>query len=195
MNPRQLRVLRGASASAAATLLAAVSHTFGGGAAPAPLLVVGMAALLALPAAAVMGRRLSLPRLAATTMITQGAFHVVFAALGAPSSAAAVHSAHDHDAHLAALATEHASLAAQTDGAMLVAHAAAALVTTALLWRGEHAVRAIAGWARAVIRRVPVAVALPVAVAPAAVAAEPTRPASRLFHDVRLQRGPPLVLS
>ena len=47
MTSRQLRFLRAAAVSAIATLLAAVSHTLAGGAAPHPLLIAAVATLFA----------------------------------------------------------------------------------------------------------------------------------------------------
>ena len=198
MTDRQLRALRGAAASGAATVLAAVSHTVGGGTAPAPLLVVAMAAVLMPPAVMLMGRRMSLPRLIATVLSSQAAFHLAFAALGAPTTEPAFtadHAGHVHDvsASLAESTSGAPFLLGQTGAAMLAAHALSALLTIALLWRGERALRAIASWAFAVVRRAAdPAPALPSA--PPAVPSEaPATRESLLFHDVRLQRGPPAL--
>ncbi|WP_324012016.1 hypothetical protein [Microbacterium sp. JZ37] len=195
MTDRQLRALRGASASTVATVLAAVSHTVGGGAAPAPLLVVAMAAVLALPAILVVGRRPRLSRVLAAVVTTQAAFHLAFLALGSPVAtriSASAHAGHLHaEAHAHPALVETAVLATAADAPMLAAHAVAALVTTALLWRGEQLVRAIAAWA---IARLVRAAALPLVRIRRRLPLRADRRgerASRRFHDIRLQRGPP----
>lgn len=194
---RQLRALRGASASTVATVLAAVSHTVGGGAAPAPLLVVAMAAVLALPAILVVGRRPRLPRVIAAVVTTQAAFHLAFLALGSPVStrvAATAHAGHLHPATLGhPPLSDAATLSAPADGLMLAAHAVAALVTTVLLWRGEQLLRSVAAWASARLLRV---VARPSERARHRLPFRSDRRAeraSRRFHDIRLQRGPPAL--
>ncbi|WOF22087.1 hypothetical protein N8K70_11940 [Microbacterium betulae] len=197
MTARQLRALRGAAASGTATVLAAVSHTLGGGAAPAPLLVLAMAALLTPPAVVLMGRRTSLPRLVATVLTSQAAFHLTFVALGAPVSrpASSPPSAHVHDlAAPSALGSSSSAavLAGQAGAAMMAAHAVSALATIVLLRRGEHALRAIASWAVAVARRAADPAPVLPSAPPSLPAAAPASRASRLCHDARLQRGPPV---
>lgn len=189
MTSRQLRLLRAVSASAVATLLAATSHTLAGGAAPHPLLVVAMAALLVPAAAALIGCGPSLSRLALTVMLSQAAFHLVFQLLGGPTAGTMV-SGHDHDLDLSALGP--GAEAASPDATMLAGHVLAAALTTALLWRGESFVRQIAGWMLALIRR---------AVTPLRAEHEPPAPLrSRLHPLVDIvttatvsRRGPPAL--
>lgn len=150
MTSRQLRLLRAASASTVATLLAATSHTLAGGAAPHPLLVVAMAAILIPAATVLVGARPSRSRLALTVAVSQAAFHLVFQLLGSPVAGAAG-GGHDHHLDLSALGPLVASAA--PDGAMLAGHVVAAALTTALMWRGESIVRQIAGWMLALLRR------------------------------------------
>ncbi|MCM3779174.1 hypothetical protein [Microbacterium hydrocarbonoxydans] len=188
MTTRQLRFLRAAAATSVATFLAAVSHTVAGGAAPHPLLIVAVAALLMPPAALLVGIRPSLTRLTATVLLSQAVFHSVFQALGAPTADAAV-LGHAHHLDLASLAPVAAVTA--PDALMLVAHVVAAVLTTALLWRGESVVRRIVRWVHARLRlavtttptihRLP---ARPVADTPFAVSDASMLPLSR--------RGPPL---
>lgn len=149
MTSRQLRLLRAASASSSATLLAALSHTFAGGAAPHPLLVVAVAALLIGPASVLIGARVSRVRVAATVLVSQAAFHLVFQALGAPTGGGVVATA-GHDHRLPPLGP--LTVAALPDTGMVLGHVAAAIVTTLLVWHGESSVRTIAGWVRAVLR-------------------------------------------
>ncbi len=86
MTSRQLRLVRGAAASTAATIIAAVSHTIGGGAAPHPLLIVALSVFLTPVAALLVGRRANIIRLGAAVVLAQTVFHVLFAALGATVS-------------------------------------------------------------------------------------------------------------
>jgi hypothetical protein len=155
VTPRQQRALRGAVAAAVATLLAAVSHTIAGGPAPAPLLVALMIALCTPVAGGLVGPRPSLPRLAAAVAASQGAFHAVFQALGSPTGdrIATASGGHDHAGAHGAVQTALLAPAAPEATAMPLAHAIAAALTIALLWRGERIVRAIARQTLAVLRR------------------------------------------
>ncbi|MFB4348381.1 hypothetical protein [Microbacterium sp. CR_7] len=188
MTTRQLRLLRAASATSVATLLAAVSHTVAGGAAPHPLLILAVAALLMPPAALLVGIRPSLTRLTATVLVSQAVFHSVFQALGAPTADAAV-LGHAHHLDLASLGPVAAVSA--PDALMVAAHVLAAVLTTALLWRGESVVRRVATWVLARLRLAVVsapaahrAPARPIVVRPFAATDAVLRPLSR--------RGPPL---
>lgn len=187
MTTRQLRLLRAASASSVATLLAGVSHTVAGGAAPHPLLLLAIAVLLLPIAALLIGVRASRVRVAATVVVSQSAFHVVFQLLGAPTGTTVL-SGHQHHLDLSVLGP--VSSAAAPDAAMLLAHLAAAALTTAVLWHGEATVRAIAGWVQGRLRRAVSVLqaryerpALPVAPLPLLVSAALSSSVSR--------RGPP----
>lgn len=147
MTPRQLRLLRAASASSVATLLAAVSHTFAGGPAPHPLLVLAVAVLLLPVSALLIGARMSKTRVALTVLVGQAAFHLLFQLLGAPTGSEFA-LGHQHGM----LSLGAVSIAALPDVAMLAGHVLAAVATTALLWHGESMVRAIAGWMLALVR-------------------------------------------
>ncbi|GGH46715.1 hypothetical protein [Microbacterium album] len=196
MTARQQRALRGAVAAGVATLLAAVSHTIAGGPAPTALLVVAVTLLLTPLAAAVVGPRPSLPRLSGAVAVSQVAFHAAFEWIGGPAAAGGVAatSGHGHHHHAAAPLLEHALLGSGAPGdaaLMPVAHAAAALLTIALLWRGEQLLRAIARETLAILHRVelpqlPVRsrIALPCAAGPAA-------PIERRFLSSMRRRGPP----
>ncbi|WP_314422184.1 hypothetical protein [uncultured Microbacterium sp.] len=150
MPPRQLRLLRAASASTVATTVAAASHTVAGGAAPHPLLVVAMASFLVPLAAVLLGAGASRFRVAATVLVSQALFHATFQMLGAPTGTAVV-SGHQHHLDLSALGT--AASTAAPDSAMIVGHLIAAVLTTAALCHGESMVRVIAMWVQARIRR------------------------------------------
>ncbi|MER7798057.1 hypothetical protein [Microbacterium sp. NPDC096154] len=201
MTTRQQRVLRGAVWASVATLLAATSHTLAGGAAPSPLLVAAVAVLLTPATAALAGPRPGLGRLAAVVPLGQAAFHGVFALLGSPTGTASGGAPHVHGA--ADLLQRSAQAAAAVpdvvappaeSAAMYVAHAIAALVTVALLWRGERLVRAVAGGVVAVLRRFGLTRA-PLVARPVSPAAAPAvRRAAAVLLSSASRRGPPLAL-
>ncbi|WP_309101936.1 hypothetical protein [Microbacterium sp.] len=189
MTTRQLRLLRAASVSGIATLLAAVSHTIGGGAAPHALLVVALSVLLTAPAALLIGARPRRVRIAATVFASQGAFHTVFLLLGAPTGVAGI-GRHHHHVDLSVL--EPLASAAAPDAAMVGSHLVAAALTTTLIWHGERLLHGVAGWVRALTRR---------ALAPTPARHEPPhalRSTLRPVHDAGLAavaslRGPPVL--
>jgi hypothetical protein len=192
---RQQRVLRGAVAAAVATLLAATSHTIAGGPTPAPLLIGLMMALLTPVAGSLAGPRPSLARLAAAVTVSQVAFHGAFQLLGSPTGVGMSPGAgHSHSAHgVVDLAVLHVTAAAPEGAGMYVAHAIAAVLTIALLWRGERVVHAIARETLRVLRRAqaPRPALIP---DPPAAFASPVRPsAPRLLPSVSW-RGPPAPL-
>lgn len=146
--------MRAVVVSAAATLIAAVSHTIGGGAAPHPLLILAVSALITPLSALLIGVRHSRIRTAATALSAQAAFHVVFQVLGAPTVDGAIASTgHAHHLDLSQLGAV-SSLPAPSV-AMLGAHIVAAVLTLLLLWHGESLLQAIGGWVQALLRSVP----------------------------------------
>lgn len=193
MTIRQLRLLRGSAASCIATLLAALSHTLGGGSPPHPLLILAVAVLLIPVSALLVGSRIRLAGLTAAVAATQFVFHGIFEVTGGITPTGLALGAHHHGAivlDFGASGTADPSLLAASP-VMLVAHLAAALVTTALLWRGELLVQAIARWVRAKLRapqpvlqhgsdlRVPVSRSV-------------ARVSFRLLADCAWRRGPPV---
>lgn len=152
MTDRQLRLLRAAAASSVATLLAAVSHTIAGGAAPHPLLLAAVSCLLIPLAALLIGARPSRSRVALTVVVSQTVFHAIFQTLGTPTAGAApVMAPHAHHFSLADLGQTGAII--PMDAVMIGGHAVAAALTILLLCHGESLVRAISGWVRAQLRR------------------------------------------
>lgn len=152
MTPRQLRLLRAATASSVATFLAAVSHTVGGGAGPHPLLVLALSAFLTPVSAALIGSRPSRARLAVTVLAAQGAFHWSFQLLGAPTGSTGSAVLHGHLHSLDDLGPLEST--ASGGGGMLGAHVLAATLTALVLWHGERMLRAVAGWFIGLLRRV-----------------------------------------
>lgn len=189
---RQVRALRGAAASAVAVVIAAVSHTIGGGTPPAPWLVLAVALLSWPVATALVGRRPSVLRTSAAVAAAQVLLHVAFAAVGdgAPYLAHDAHSAHAHAAMALSPAPEMAM--PHLDPTMLLAHAVAAIVTTVLLVRGERMLRAVARGIRRLLTRPPIAA--PRIVRPRTVAVTaPAPPIAVLFLSTLSRRGPPAL--
>lgn len=151
MTTRQLRLVRAAAVSSVATLIAAVSHTLGGGSAPHPLLILAMSTLLTPLCALLVGVRPSRPRVAATVLFAQAAFHLLFQVLGSPTGSAAVGAGHSHHVALDALGALPPVAAADTT--MLFAHIVAAAITTLLIWHGEALLRGIARWFQTLLLR------------------------------------------
>lgn len=153
MSWRVQRTLRGTSAAFVATLVALGMHTLAGGDTP-NIFLVGAVALVAtsisIPLA---GRNLSATRLAAAVTLSQLLFHGVFATLGSATMTAAgmtPATAHIHDAaqNMSAVLAAHANVMPMAHGMqlspdMLIAHAIAAALTIAALYRGEAAVHAL----------------------------------------------------
>lgn len=190
---RTARVARGAAGAGAATLLAAASHALAGGTITWIALVA--TALLALPlCVALAGRVGSLWRLALGVSVSQLLYHWSFAGIGTAtggvSEVAPVHASHTMT--LSALTATPAAEAA--DLLMWVSHAAAAVLTIALLHRGEQAALALL---RLVLRAIPLSRPRALAI-PRAATAVPTRdvaPLSGRLLDVGpiSHRGPPLA--
>lgn len=147
---RAARIARGFSGAALATVFAAASHALGGGRVTTVAVVATI--VLALPiCVALAGRVASLWRLAVAVGASQFLFHWSFWALGAPAlasgSAPASESAagggavvSPHAAHLGAFAaTFDLAATGAADAAMWIAHGVAAILTIALLHRGEQA--------------------------------------------------------
>jgi len=173
------RLVRGLSAALFTTFAALVGHVAGGGAVPSLTGLAAPLALSALASTALVGRRLSLPRLSAAVVASQLLFHNLFVA----------------GANAAPLATEHAHHGA----AMWISHLAVAALTMLFLHRGERAIEGLrelgdrlAAWLR---HRLGAPVLVPVAVAPARVRVSEARGESVLsqIHASTLShRGPPV---
>jgi hypothetical protein len=158
---RWARVARGSAAAAFATFAAAFSHVLGGGSAPSTLAIVLAVTFSVLACIALVGRRFARVRMAASVIVSQVAYHALFALVGAPGAASVTHSgAHDHAAALVVQGTPNsASLLHSSDG-MMLAHAIAAVVTIAVILWAERAFRAAAAGTRFVLRAWHRAVAL-----------------------------------
>ncbi|MDT3317717.1 hypothetical protein Q9S71_12895 [Microbacterium sp. KSW4-11] len=196
MRPSRLsRVARGGVAASVATWAALLSHVAAGGAMPGWL---GVAVPLVLSFAfctALAGRHLSVVRLAVAVTASQLLFHTLFV-VGAVSPSGAAH-AH----HLPVMMDAAAPAAMHADPLMWAMHGVAALLTVAVLHRGERAARRLlavaadlARWAR---RRILAAVLVLGASGRPALAAAPA--VVPVLRSVTLRvadgRGPPRALT
>lgn len=193
---RAARAWRGVGGALAATLLAAASHGLAGGA--LSWLAIAATAILALPVCtALAGRIGSLWRLALAVSASQFLYHWLFSWIGASgggrpgAEAVSPHAAH-LGAQLAPAGAAGLGPAATADTAMWAGHAVAALLTIALLHRGERAFLALVRLVRkALPLRRPSALVVPSRL-PSLVSWAPIASArSRLLSTVISHRGPP----
>jgi len=191
MSFRWSRVLRGLGAGTAATLVAAASHSVAGGRVPGALGITLALFFSVIVSIALSGRGLSAVRLAASVVVSQLAFHVVFSTIG--GAAEVVTLGH----HSQTVVSGMDSVAHASDG-MWLAHAAAALVTTLALVFGERAFYGLRDTARMLLTALftPPA-AITVAIDRAPLPAPMTFFAPRIvrdFHAALGVRGPPTPL-
>jgi hypothetical protein len=144
MNPRATRTLRGLAAGTVATLVAAASHGLGGGGLPGGAGLALALAFSVIVSIALTGRRLPVVRLAASIVLSQLAFHVVFSTLGGAGEV--ISSGHGH--HGTVRVTTAAESVAHASPLMWFAHVVAAAATIVALVYGERALAAIASTAR-----------------------------------------------
>jgi hypothetical protein len=199
---RGARALRGGLAASSATFVALMSHVAGGGEMPGLLgIVVPLA--LSLPICIAWSGRLSLAGLSASVVASQLFFHVLFS-LGTPaesqmvSAGSGAHAGHEGMVMPPTPAAGQAVEMAPADLTMWLSHGLAAVVTIAVLYRGELlllrlrelAVRA-AAWllgGRAVVDQVGSFV-LPALPGVVAATFRPLHPSPQL--SPLLRRGPP----
>lgn len=188
---RRVRALRGTTAAAIATTTASTGHTFGGGDAPPLWLIAAVTVLTAPIAVALIGRRRSLPRLAAAITAAQVALHAIFAAVGsAPSPAAGTGHVHESAAVAAAFTNGNDHAAGHFNTAMLIAHAVAALVTIGIVAYGERLLAVLAGGIRRVLNsaHVPAPHSFPRITVPSF---PPRAARAETLLSVLTRRGPP----
>jgi hypothetical protein len=202
MHSRTHRLARGTAAAAIATLVAALSHTAGGGAFPsAPLLALAFVTSVGW-CTAVVGRRFSWPRVSAAVVASQALFHGTFGLLGAGGARVvaetAGHSAHAGSTTLTVLpgGSGHAH-----DGVgMLAAHAVAAVVTIVALRIADRSSLGTAALSRIVRRLIPALTAVPIAVGSRLPDVRPNgtgfrpAPVAVILTGLR-RRGPPVLIA
>lgn len=187
--------------AAAILTLAAGAHLAGGGALPAPIVMLAVLALTALGSTTATRLRLGFPAVVALLGSGQLVLHEVLAASSIPAAAGESGATAAHGSHLpgaVALPLDHIGGAAATSGPlMLAAHALATLGSALLLAKGEDALWALAAWLRP-LTALPRPAACDDGAAPLASFAPfavPLHPWRNLRQDSR--RGPPsaVVLS
>lgn len=196
---RPQRVLRGLLGAVVTILVAALSHLAAGGSAPS---VIGIAAALVVAAAVCTvfaGRTRSLWRVSVAVMSSQALFHFFFSYVSGPASiAGAVGGAHQHGVSTAQLQTigmmsSEAAMATHPAW-MWVAHAFAAVLTIAMLRRGEEAILTIGGLLRMLLGAIIIERPLPVHINNPSTATVAWRnvfvPSIRWMRGLRY-RGPP----
>lgn len=197
---RAVRTARGAFGALSATLFAAASHACAGGAVT-PIAVI-TTVLFALPLCVLLaGRTGSLWRLSIAVVAAQFVYHWSFSGLGLAATTGAPESpVSPHAAHLGllspALFMPETAAAVSPGLSMWAAHLVAAMLTIALMHRGERAALHLARVLRSAAPvRVPLAVRLPAR--PAILEFFATLPArtQRDFLSAISYRGPPLSLA
>lgn len=187
---------RGIAAAVAATVTAAASHTFAGAEAPSPAVLALAVAFAVMLCVFLAGRSLSLPRLAASVLLSQFGYHALFLVTGSAGEVSVVGAgAHLHGGSTLELVSGGGGHAAHTP-AMFAAHAAAAVFTIVALRHGERTFWTLgAGLERVVVRIVARASALISPTGPSIAvlgAPEPyvLRPLDTALSVLR-RRGPP----
>lgn len=190
---RAPRVVRAALAASVATFAALLSHVVAGGAVPGPL-GVAVPWLLSLAVCTVLtGRRLSLLRLSIAVPLSQTLFHVLFV-VGAGSAQPVTPHAH----HTLFELMPEATMLAPVDPAMWLGHAVAAILTVALVHRGERTMAALAvvaanltAWLRRRVWMPPILTGFPAPARPHPAADAVPLLVPRLGADAVDRRGPP----
>lgn len=191
-------LLRTGALSTGVLTLAAGAHLAGGGALPAPGIMLAILALTLLTSAAATRLRLGLPAMVALLGSGQVVLHTVFHNLSAPMGpSSTLASGHDHQP-AAALQAYSDSIplgdqlhAGETSPLMLVAHILATAACALLLAKGEDALWTLAAWLRplAALPRSVVLDAVPTVRAFSLPAGLPRQPWRNLRQHSR--RGPP----
>jgi len=195
MTGRGTQVLRASLVAGFSVFVAATAHVFGGGSAPsgvALVLAFTFAGLISIP---LVGKHLSLPRVAVAVTIAQTFFHTVFAVIGNPANIVAQSVGH-HDVAFSAAAgaINHGSHGA---GAMTAGHIIAGIVTIVALRQGVTALGSIAASAGRRLRRLFSPQGVPVvirrAVEASAVCREDIIATLQPLRSAVSLRGPPTV--
>lgn len=198
---RMPRLVRGSLAASIATFVALLSHVSGGGTAPSWIGILVPLVVSVLVCTALAGRSLSLTRLGVAVLGSQALFHLLFV-LGTfgPSAKTGTGHAHHHDAAMSmTMETSDMTVVSTAGASMWIAHAVAALITVAALYRGERAVlrlrdvaRQMVAWVRrAAAFTIPSFVLVPRRVQAVAVSLPPALLV--LFVSVSRRRGPPVA--
>ncbi|WP_311214586.1 MULTISPECIES: hypothetical protein [unclassified Arthrobacter] len=148
------RIPRATAVAVTVLTLAVAAHVLAGGELPAFPVMTALAAVVALSAVMLAGRKMTAPVLAAYLGIGQATLHLAFSALsgpGTPTPAVAHHGGLPGGTGSVAAGAPHDHLSADASLGMLGMHVAAVLVTALLMARGESALWALAGWLRPLV--------------------------------------------
>lgn len=196
MNPRAVRLARGAAVTATAVALASTAHLLAGGAAPGLAgLAIAFVLGTVLGTAVLSGHRLTVVRTAATIVGGQAIFHAVFTwGAGAPMPGASP-SAHAHALTSAFAPLAQDAVPVHSDSGMLIAHVVAGLLSLAVLLVEQRLLDRLVDRARRAVLRV-LAVASPalLPIVPLRLSASriSTHPATAPAPSPALRRGPPV---
>lgn len=191
MQARSARVTRGVLAAAVATFAAAFSHGIASGEAPS-VVALAVASVLSVTVCVALASRSTPLRLAVAVVVSQAAFHALFAAL--PATTGTVTRAGHHG--MISLATDAATHAHASAGlGMWLGHVAAAAVTIACLQYGERVLLGFGATLALTFRALTSAtvarpVATPAASSPAWLPF--AAPATTLLPFSANRRGPPI---
>ncbi|WP_430591898.1 hypothetical protein [Humidisolicoccus flavus] len=195
---RGTQALRGATAAVFATFVALISHVLGGGAVPGVLgLVVPL--LIALPICLAVAKKASLLRLSVAVGASQFLFHTLFIFGAATPGAIAPtqgHSGHTVTPDMLAGSALPEMVAHGAHGPLMwLAHAIAAIITTAALHRADALLESLASLVRFIAhalmpRIVSVRAATPVAASPITETQPRVSAGAREYTPQQL-RGPP----
>ncbi|MBH0116277.1 hypothetical protein I6E52_05410 [Salinibacterium sp. NG253] len=189
---RGTQVLRALIVAAFSVFVAAAAHVFGGGSMPswvALVLALTFAALISIP---LVGKRMSLPRVAVAVTIAQTFFHTVFAVIGNPGNVVAQSSGH-HDLAFTVVAGS-INHGAHGVGAMTAGHIVAGIITIVALRQGVTALSSIAGrHLRQLFSTRVVPVVIRRTVVASAVCRDEIMATLQSLRSVVSRRGPPTV--
>lgn len=151
MNAGVLRLVRPLLVTGTVWMLAAGAHVLGGGTLPAAEISTALIALVLMVVMFVLGRRLSMGRIAAVLGIGQVLLHQALSLLSAETACGtSLPGSHHHAVQAGACLTQVPEPLPQADAglAMSLAHLLAAAVTAALLSRAEAALWRLVAWFR-----------------------------------------------
>ena len=158
MRSRPARVARGCAAAIVSTLVAAVSHTAGGGAFPSPLLILAGLVFSAVFCIVLVGPRVSWRRLVPSVIASQALFHLLFSTGGSQGAVllaeGGVAGHVGHGGHGMTMTSLMDYGAAPAGPPMTLAHAVAAVVTIVALRYGEAAFWTLLDTARLMVTSV-----------------------------------------
>lgn len=196
----KLRLLRPAMVAAVAIALAAGAHVTGGGALPAPAVLLALAALFLLPATALSARRFSLPFLGAMVGGGQLVLHQAFTALSSPAAClpheTRITATHVHETSLTCPATtlpaEAGPPLSAADLSMTAAHVLVTAAAVVLLAKSDEAFWLLAAWLTP-LKTLLTPPALPARAPRPRVQGAVSRPVSRIGPKAQPLRGPPAL--